>query len=390
MKINFMPLGLLMLALSGLNASASWENVSSSSLDQSFSLLASTSIGILYAFGNAYNSGKYGELVLASSSDFGRTWQESDRLRDPSRFNLYDGPSSVFVSKSGDLFELATMNVYTDSTTHWVIRKTESTGKFKQVDDVVAARNFFFLGGPADMAQNSSGTLFVAGTFQVNTNESRTLIRTSDASGENWKTLSTLPQTNAYSTCRADKIAIDKLDTLYVGQTCFDDGDTRTVWTEIYESKDSGSTWKSLDDIILSTTGSAPSISSILFTLSGDVIYSISMPDWTVRMHNHQTGEWKTTDHFLCGAPNDFDHECELNALMLDSVTQQIWAIGSKFEKTAPRWITRVSADGGLTWTENDSIPGEGFSLVQDALGNIYAAGNDIDRRSTTIRKLVR
>lgn len=371
-KQRFIAVWLAVLCLKGLTMhihGQTWETVDDYQLSASYSHRGSAitvdASGTVFAVGNSFNplSGVPNYGVVRRSQDQGVTWQTVDQSAGwDAVTTVAASPAGVVVVAGSAAGTAQDPYFYT-----WRVRLSPDRGVHWSTVGELAAE----YGKAAAACFDSNGAIYVAGL-----GDSRTLVRRSTDLGVTWSNVV--------------DIAIN-FENLYAmkltPQGMVLAGQYGSYW-RVIQSTNQLASWSLQDDWIppgadiTSARGIAQDQFGNLIIVGGTRYYQpqAQPPDWVVRRSTDGGVTWTIADQlqFPLGW-NGIQYAKGPLAVVTD-VAGRIWATGS--DDVA--MLTRMSSDGGVTWSDSDSftydsslanISAIGYGIAADSAGNVYAIG---------------
>lgn len=271
------------------------------------------------------------------------------------------------IASNGDVYQVGR----SWSPAFWLVKKSTDTGANWIVSDSYYYNSSYKSQANAVLALNAN-TLFVTGSARYNSFDSYWVVRKSTDAGQTWATVD-LYLSIANGDCGAMSITADVSNNIYVTGTCADLG------LVTRKSSDGGSTWAVIDTVV------NQSGRNIFYDSSNGYLYvgGYGNSRGVIRRSTDNGVTWAQIDNYLGGQ----------GATLVSKVAAKgnniywIGKDGSSFfygggnPTSNIRWLTRVSNDGGATWTTRDyfqraaSYPSYGTGISIDSSNNIYAFG---------------
>jgi hypothetical protein len=219
------------------------------------------------------------------------------------------------------------------------------------------------------------GNVFVAGCGRDANGVAHALIRKSSDAGGTWALVddfSTAPGSAFYGGgsgyLSGGGIDSDSAGVIYAAGR-YSTGNGYTWFAA--QGSSAGTSWNNVD-----TAGPVTMAVDVAADSAGNAFVvgrtnGVANGPWLVRKGANGGTSWATAD-----LPFPADNGSHATAVFCHP-TRGVFVTGGHYVGSTFAWTTRRSLDGGFTWTTVDSsVPGVGFGIGADAVGNIYVVGN--------------
>jgi hypothetical protein len=195
---------------------ASWQVVESGSgvVAKSF---ATDNAGNIFICGltNYENGTNLATSAVRKSSDQGHTWTTVAHFTNTSQTRMHFVPGT-----NGGLFVLATQAALP----YWLVHRSRDKGVTWETVDAPASGHI-----PYALTSDSSGTIYVAGTFGNGSASDSSVIRSSTDGGDTWQTIHANPTLPGGGAMGVAAMAVDPLNRLFLAGTAVNSAGT-LVW----------------------------------------------------------------------------------------------------------------------------------------------------------------
>jgi hypothetical protein len=301
--------------------------------------------------------------------------------------NFQFGSSSIArdlaSDSSGGLYVAGTA-VDTAGNSHWLVRRSKDGAKTWTTSD-----DFRYPGGSLSAAVgitvDPSNNVFVVGSALDSQLVNHWIIRQGVSQATSWSTVKDFVYPGATDS-KAGAVAVDLLSNVYVTGTALNHMVT-------LQSTNLGGTWQIIDDY---NPGSAVQNFSVGVDLAQTVFtvgsQSTNPSRWIVRSGVFTNSSWvfSTVDNYTSGA----NSQNFAVGYGVDSSNNE-FVLGTTSATSGSQWLVRKSMNGGASWNGLSTFPvasetsafGGGFT--QDGLGGVYAAVQTIDAQGNYHSKVI-
>ncbi len=332
--------------------------------------VAAVDNGVVFSSGGAEDASGVRYGFVRRSLDAGQSW-----------LNVLDIPG---------IAQLAAVTIGPSGRVHvagpslangWVTAVSDNGGSSWAVGNAWAGA-----GSPLAVVEDVAGRAFVGG-YIIDTNKRwHFFIRRSLDGGATWTTVQDLVSPSGNSSVWA--MAATPAGVFAMGRY------GATTWI-VRRSTDGGQTWNTVDTYYSGSSGNFPygmtADANGNFFVTGVAYISPgknkpSVAHWITRRTTNGGQTWTVVDDFVLGSSPTG------RAITVDAYGS-VFASGSAVVNGVNRWITRVSLNGGDSWTTTDDVAltGSGYprGAAADAAGNVFIGGQALGTDGVT-RGLVR